>query len=141
MTEVLFLMILVKAAVGDWKTHTIDDWIPVTIFSLGMVSMCVSSEIGFVERMLGIVSVSVPMFALTVFIPGVFGGGDMKLMAASGWFLGWRANLFGAIIGIFLAGGYCVVRLITGGITRKTEIPLGPFLAAGLATAVFFFSK
>ena len=62
------------------------------------------------------------------------GGGDVKLMAMVGAFLGWKlailtiffASLIGAVIGI-------IMKLITG----KEYIPFGPFLSAGALLALF----
>jgi len=66
------------------------------------------------------------------------GGGDVKLLAMIGAFLGWRAvpvtlllaSLTGTIVG-------ASVMLFRGGDSR-TPIPFGPFLAAGAACALFF---
>jgi leader peptidase (prepilin peptidase)/N-methyltransferase len=63
------------------------------------------------------------------------GGGDVKLMAMIGAFLGWQ----GAIATIFLgsvlgaAGGLLAMR--KGGEGMKTAIPFGPFLCAGALLA------
>ncbi len=66
------------------------------------------------------------------------GGGDIKLLAMIGAFLGWRAvpvtllvgSLAGSLIGIGLI-------LLRGG-DRRAAIPFGPFLAAGAVCALFF---
>ena len=66
------------------------------------------------------------------------GGGDVKLLAMIGAFLGWRsvpltlvlASLSGTIVGLG-------VMLLRGGDSR-TPIPFGPFLAGGAACALFF---
>ncbi len=63
------------------------------------------------------------------------GGGDVKLMAAIGAFIGWKlvilaffiAPFFGAILGVMLK-----VR------ENKDVIPYGPFLSLGALLAVFF---
>lgn len=65
------------------------------------------------------------------------GGGDIKMMAMVGAFMGWKAillttfsgSLFGSIIGIFL--------MAAKGKGRRTMIPFGPFLAAGAIITLF----
>lgn len=66
------------------------------------------------------------------------GGGDIKLMAVVGGFLGWKAvilttflgSLSGAIVGL----GY----MLLSGKGRGTLIPFGPFLALGAIVSLFF---
>ena len=68
---------------------------------------------------------------------GGMGGGDVKLAALLGAFLGWpntgvavfAAFVLGAAVGVFL--------LVTGRRSRKDPIPFGPALAAGGVIALF----
>ena len=80
----------------------------------------------------GIFAVSLPMLLMDFLIPGGFGGGDIKLMAAGGFLLGkaWIIQAF--VMGIMLAGTYVIVLLIRKKADRKTEVALGPFLCAGI---------
>lgn len=73
-----------------------------------------------------------------VFKKEAMGGGDVKLMAMIGAFLGWKlvlltlffASVVGAVIGV-------VFKLVTG----KEYIPFGPFLSLGALLALFFGEK
>jgi leader peptidase (prepilin peptidase)/N-methyltransferase len=66
------------------------------------------------------------------------GGGDVKLLAMIGAFLGWKAvpvtlllaSLTGSIIGVSL--------MLLRGASTRLAIPFGPFLAAGAVCALFF---
>jgi leader peptidase (prepilin peptidase)/N-methyltransferase len=66
------------------------------------------------------------------------GGGDIKLLAAIGAFLGWQrvlltffvAPLFGAIIGI-------IIKLKT----KESVIPYGPFLSLAALISLFWFDR
>jgi leader peptidase (prepilin peptidase)/N-methyltransferase len=66
------------------------------------------------------------------------GGGDIKLLAMIGAFLGWRGVLVTLIIGS-LSGAVLGLTLIAvrGGDSR-VPIPFGPFLALGAVCALFF---
>lgn len=66
------------------------------------------------------------------------GGGDIKLLAMIGAFLGWRGVLVTVILGS-LAGAVIGVGLIAlAGADRRVPIPFGPFLALGALCALFF---
>jgi leader peptidase (prepilin peptidase)/N-methyltransferase len=66
------------------------------------------------------------------------GGGDIKLLAMIGAFLGWRGVLvtllLGSLGGAVVGGVFVVAR---GGDAR-VPIPFGPFLALGAVCALFF---
>lgn len=134
-----FLVTLLAAAVLDWKRNTIGNRFSVMIFLLGTAAIWIFPEIPVCNRLLGTVVISVPMLLISVFVPGAFGGGDIKLMAAGGWLLGWKANVFAGATGLVAAGIFCVILLMMGKITRHEKIALGPFLAFGLAVAVFVY--
>ena len=74
-------------------------------------------------------------FAL-FFAPGLFGrqvgAGDIKLAAAMGFLLGFRGSLIGVVIMGLLVIVYSVAqRKMPLLAFLKTDIPMGPFLAAG----------
>lgn len=70
-----------------------------------------------------------------VFKKDAMGGGDVKLMAMIGAFLGWKmvflTLFFGSIIGAAIG---IVWKLFTG----KEYIPFGPFLSVGAVFSLFF---
>lgn len=75
-------------------------------------------------------------FAAAVCRPGAVGGGDVKLMAAGGFFLGLSAVWDSLAFGMALAGGYCLcLMLLRNG--REQKIALGPFLSMGLMFGMF----
>ncbi|MBS6395521.1 MAG: prepilin peptidase [Clostridiales bacterium] len=132
-----YLLILIGAAWTDWKTRRIDNVFFLMILALGAAAVRLFPEHTILDRGIGFLAVSVPMLVLTVLIPGAFGGGDIKLMAASGWFLGWRAVVCAMVIALFGSGVYGGWMLAKGKMGRKDSFALGPFLAAGLAIALF----
>ena len=54
---------------------------------------------------------SIPFFIIAVLSSGGLGGGDIKLMAASGVLLGVTGNVFAACFGLLL-GGFCGLFLL-----------------------------
>jgi leader peptidase (prepilin peptidase)/N-methyltransferase len=77
-------------------------------------------------------------YAIAKFSRGGMGGGDIKLMGMLGGFLGWKGVLLVTFSGSILgsAAGLFLVLFRGGG--RKTEVPFGPFLAAGALITLFF---
>ncbi len=90
-----------------------------------------------VSHFAGALCVSLPFLILAVLVPGSFGGGDVKLLAAGGWILGVRLMGDAFACGLFLAGAFCLILLLTGKAKRNTKIPLAPFLCAGMEMIIF----
>lgn len=132
-----FLAVLMMVAAIDWDTRIIYDRFHVMIGLLGLAAVWLFPEIPLMSRLTGMAAVSLPMLALALLIPDAFGGGDIKLMAACGWLLGWKANVFAMFSGLLTAGIYCGVMLAAGKLGRKDHFAFAPFLAAGLAAAAF----
>ena len=101
------------------------------------------------QLMLGIVGAVLGIWlfdVITLVASGILGqpamgGGDAKLAAMMGAWLGWKLLL----VGCFLA---CVVGSVIGGgaialgiLSRRQPMPFGPFLALGGAIAVFYGEK
>lgn len=68
---------------------------------------------------------------------GGMGGGDIKMAAMIGLYLGWRLALL-ALGVAFMAGGVVgACLLVAGARGRKNHLPFGPFLALGAAVSLF----
>lgn len=131
----LYLGLLFMAAFMDWNTRTIEDRFPIGIALLGFAALFLFPEHGAADRLIGAAVAAGPMLILTLVREGAFGGGDIKLMAAGGFFLGWRAALAAIGIGLMTAALYCVVMILKRRLTLKDSIAFGPFLALGLGIA------
>jgi leader peptidase (prepilin peptidase)/N-methyltransferase len=77
------------------------------------------------------------LLALSVLFSGGIGGGDVKLMAASGLYLGAYGTIQ-ALIWTFLSGGVLSILMLCLGLARpRGKIPYAPAVALGvLATVV-----
>ena len=66
------------------------------------------------------------------------GGGDIKLLAMIGAFLGWKAVIFTIFVGSALGSvvGIVVALSTKGG--RKMAVPFGPFLSLGALVFLFY---
>ena len=88
--------------------------------------------------LIGMVCISVPMLLLCLAIPGAFGGGDIKLMAAAGLFLGWQHTLLAMFFGILGGGFYGMYLLAVRKADKKDHFAFGPFLCVGIVLALLF---
>ena len=96
------------------------------------------------------------MYILAV-ITGGFGGGDIKLMAAAGLLLGWKATLCAFFVGIFVAAFYCIYVLIYAlvaiikktvpsfkeGMSAAMKMPFafGPYLSVGIVVSYLYSTQ
>ena len=129
---VVYLMILCRIAYADWKYQIIEPWTRIGILTLACMEMLFRVGVSVQERCLGAVVIAVPMLVLTVLLKGGFGGGDIKLMAVSGFLNGVKVITYAGMLGIILSGIYVSMMLAAGKMGRKDSFALGPFLVMGI---------
>lgn len=129
---VVYLMILCRIAYADWKYQIIEPWTHIGILTLACMEMLFRVGVSVQERCLGAVVIAVPMLVLTVLLKGGFGGGDIKLMAVSGFLNGVKVITYAGMLGIILSGIYVIMMLAAGKMGRKDSFALGPFLVMGI---------
>ena len=129
---VVYLMILCRIAYADWKYQIIEPWTHIGILTLACMEMLFRVGVSVQERCLGAVVIAVPMLVLTVLLKGGFGGGDIKLMAVSGFLNGVKVITYAGMLGIILSGIYVSMMLAAGKIGRKDSFALGPLLVMGI---------
>ena len=69
---------------------------------------------------------------------GVMGGGDVKLMALVGAFLGWKLALLTIVLAPFLGIPFAIVEKIR---TKSSAIAFGPYLAAAAMVSLLWGEK
>lgn len=137
------LAALVAITVIDLRHQIIPDAITLPGIAVGFAVSVAIGRLGWVESGLGIV-VGGGIFWLvlhgSVLLLGQegMGGGDVKLGAMLGAFLGWKATLLAIFLAV-VGGGLIALALLGLGVRgRKDPIPFGPFLAAAGAVALFW---
>ncbi len=132
--SVLFVLSLIDA-----RTFEIPFSCNIFIGALGIAATIF--DVGkFWDHIAGFVCVSVLLLLVYFLTHGAgIGGGDIKLMAATGLLLGFRDNFIGFFFGCLYG---CVIHLVRmrffGG---KSRFAMGPYLAVGLLTAIWFGDK
>ena len=66
------------------------------------------------------------------------GGGDIKLLAMIGAFLGWQGVLLTLLLASFIGSIIGVAIMVGRGGDAKLAIPFGPFLAMGAMVSLFW---
>lgn len=131
-----YIAILYVVAVIDLDTQEIYDRFHVMILVLAVLSAIEDPSLA--DRAVGAVAISLPMLILALIIPGAFGGGDIKLMAASGALLGTRAIVCAMFFGLISGGVYALYMLVTKKLQKGDKFAFGPYLAFGLALAALY---
>lgn len=125
----------------DLKTMLIPNWCIFLIFLAGLFFAFFSQEISWVDRFIGFFSAGGILFLIAVLSHGGLGGGDIKLMAAVGFYLGWKLTLW-ALFSASILGGFIGAGILAMGKGNlKTEIPYGPILVAGILSSMLFGEK
>ena len=134
-TVFLFFCVLTCVAFVDADTMEIPNGFILWALAAAALAAVTMPGLSLPARLLGGVCVSVPMLLLALAVPGAFGGGDIKLMAACGLFLGWRLTVTSMFLALLGGGGYALYLLARKRAGRKTHFSFGPFLCLGMAAA------
>ncbi len=132
------MVLLFAIAIVDAKEKRIPNKLLFGFLACVVLCFIWRGTVDIADILLGSVSVSGFLLFVMWLKPGAFGAGDVKLMAISGLFLGFEKNVTAFVVGVLLAGMFCLAGISLKKIGRKTEIPFGPFLCAGIAVAMFF---
>ena len=134
--NIIFASILIIVAFIDYDTMTIYDRFHILIIILAIVEFIVFKK-SLLDIVVGALIVSVPLYLIAILTQGM-GGGDIKLMFASGLLLGTKGILVAFAIAIILGGSYGIFALLTKKQDAKDAIPFGPFLCVGLFLASLY---
>lgn len=111
--------------------------------AVGLLSSATVLSTGLVNGLIGMLVGGGLLWLLAWLSPYLFGkegmgGGDIKLMAMIGAFLGWKPALVTIMMGSLLGSLVGLTLIGTRVISRQDYIPFGPFLACGALIALFF---
>ena len=148
-TTCIFTALLIVIAFIDLELSIIPDIISYLGLIVGLLlaitAAVLHSNLGLlISRVLGAVIgagiiILIAVAGKAVFRKEAMGGGDIKLMAMIGIYLGWwphipitliSASLFGSIIGVVL--------IIASRKKMESRIPFGPFLAVGALLSLLY---
>ena len=130
------LGLLLAISLIDADTMLIPNKLNAALLACGVLAVFLVPEVTIASRLIGLCCISVPLLLFSLMIPGSFGGGDIKLMAAAGLLLGWQSVLLAAVIGLGTGGVYGACLVVSGKKRSQDHFALGPSLCLGIAVAL-----
>jgi leader peptidase (prepilin peptidase) / N-methyltransferase len=127
----VLLAALVAITAIDLSHQIIPDAITLPGIVVGVVASLVTGRVPWLESLLGVVGGGGIFLVIILASRGGMGGGDMKLGAMLGAFLGWKIGLLALLLAVLSGGVVALGLLILKRKGRKEAIPFGPFLALG----------
>ncbi|MGE4558932.1 MAG: A24 family peptidase [Desulfobulbus sp.] len=127
----------------DIHHQIIPDLISLPFIILGFAASFFSTQVTWQQSGLGILAGGGVLY-LVAFGYYAFtgrdgmGGGDIKLLAMIGAFLGWQSLLYVVFASSLVGSLIGIIAMIKQGKGGRTRIPFGPFLAFGAMTWVMF---
>jgi len=136
----VLIVILCLAALSDLMLRIVPNWLILIGLMIGLVmSASLGGFLGIGIMAVGAIS-GVLLF-LPIYMVGLLGAGDVKLIALVGGFLGLHQLLVTSLL-IFLAGG--VISLITlqraAGIHGSIQVPYAAAIATGVILHFMIFT-
>lgn len=127
---------LLALSVIDARTREIPPVFPVFILVLGALRLALDLP-HWPLYVIGLFAVSLPLYLVALLSGGrALGGGDVKLMAACGLFLGWKNVLLGFFLACFLGS---VLHLTLMALKKAgRSLAMGPYLSAGVLLALLW---
>jgi leader peptidase (prepilin peptidase)/N-methyltransferase len=132
------LAVLVALAAIDLERQLIPDVISLPGILAGVLASLATGRVPWLESLIGIVVGGGVFVVIILASRGGMGGGDMKLGAMLGAFLGWKVVLLSIFVAVALGASVALALMASGARGRKDPIPFGPFLAAGGAAGLFW---
>ncbi len=131
---------LLALSVIDWRTYEIPLSFNIFIGCLGLVRICFNLNC-WLDYVIGFFAVSVFLCIVDCICrvaigrQGV-GGGDIKLMAATGLLIGWKAGILSLMLGCVLGA---IIHTILMRVSKKEHVlAFGPYLSMGVFISMLY---
>lgn len=132
----LVFSILIVISVIDWRYYEIPPALNLAIGVLGAVRAIYDYK-NLLDYLIGFCVISGFLLILFLLTKGRgIGGGDIKLMAAAGLFLGWKNIILAFVIGTVLGAVIHVTLMKVKG--KERVLAFGPYLSAGIFIAMLY---
>jgi prepilin signal peptidase PulO-like enzyme (type II secretory pathway) len=128
----LFVSLLVIVSVADLAYRLIPDKVTLPALALFLIlRLLVHPTQPYWMHLIAMAVGFGLFFLLTVLSRGGVGGGDIKLFAVVGLFLGLPLLALSIFLSALLGTLFGIILMLFRGAVRKTQVPFGPFIAAG----------
>lgn len=139
----IFCAALVVVTFIDLEHQIIPDLISLPGIALGLLAAVAGWGPPLWDRLLGALLGGGILWAVAEFYERLrgregMGGGDIKLLAMIGAFLGWKAVLLTLLVSSLTGSLAGVGRALLRATSSETPIPFGPFLALGALVSLYW---
>ena len=134
----LLIISLIIIAFIDLEHKIIPDVITFPGIIIGLAISIAMPHITLLNSFKGFVLGGGLFYAIAIISRGGMGGGDIKLIAMVGSFLGWKNVLLTIFLGSFFGSIAGIALIILKKKNRKDMVPFGPFLSLGAIVSIFF---
>jgi leader peptidase (prepilin peptidase)/N-methyltransferase len=134
----MLLSALIVLTMIDLEHQIIPDRITLPGIAAGWLSSLLTGQVPILQALIGSLVGGGIFYLVVILSGGGMGGGDVKLGAMLGAFLGWKLVLVSIFLSVFTGGLVAAGVLLSGRKGRKDPIPFGPFLALGAAVTLFW---
>ena len=138
-----FVTALIVITVIDLYHQIIPDVISIPGVGVGLLASLIFPHIAFLDSLIGVLLGGGSLFLVATLYQWFFkregmGGGDVKLLAMIGAFLGWKAVILTILLSSLIGSITGIIIMVLKGKDFKYAIPFGPFLSLGAVIALFF---
>jgi leader peptidase (prepilin peptidase)/N-methyltransferase len=141
-----FVASLIVISVIDLYHQIIPDVISLPGIGIGLIVSLVLPELTFLNSLFGTLLGGGSLFIVATLYQWLFkregmGGGDVKLLAMIGAFLGWRAVILTIFLSSLIGSLTGIIVMVAKGKDFKYAIPFGPFISLGAVISLFYGEK
>jgi len=127
---------LIIIAFIDLNEQIVPDVISLPGIAIGFIISFFVPYISFINSALGVVVgggiiLIIGLAGSVIFKKEAMGGGDVKLAAMIGAFLGWRYIIISLFLGFFLGALAGIILILSKIKSREDVVPFGPFIVLG----------
>jgi leader peptidase (prepilin peptidase)/N-methyltransferase len=138
-----FVAALTAITVIDLYHQIIPDVISLPGIGVGLLASLILPQITFLNSIFGILLGGGSLFLVASVYQWLFkregmGGGDVKLLAMIGAFLGWKAVILTILLSSLIGSITGIAAMLLKGKDFKYAIPFGPFLSLGAVISLFY---
>jgi len=138
-----FVAALIVITVIDLYHQIIPDVISIPGIGVGVLTSLITPQTTLFNSLIGILLGGGSLFFVATVYQWIFkregmGGGDVKLLAMIGAFLGWKAVIVTVLLGSLVGSITGIIVMTLKKKDFKYAIPFGPFLALGAVISLFY---
>jgi len=138
-----FVAALIVITVIDLYHQIIPDVISLPGIGVGLIASLPLPQITFLNSLFGVLLGGGSLFLVATCYQWLFkregmGGGDVKLLAMIGAFLGWKAVILTILLSSLIGSITGILIMVVKGKDFKYAIPFGPFLSLGAMISLFY---